>query len=157
MWRAHIENGRVVLPARLIEWARVHNGAHLSLEHVKAERSPSQLRMYRAWLHKVADETGNDEEELHEFLLDRCAPRVVVTIKGPRKSLDIERVKRTSGNHSLSMNKTEMEYFMDRCAALTGVALPTEEELEAMGYAKGRRKGKKVDYPSEEGNIPTQF
>lgn len=156
MWRAHIENGRVVLPARLLEWAKVHNGAYLSLEHVKAERSPSQLRMYRAWLHKVADETGNDEEELHEFLLDRCAPRVVVTIKGPRKSVDIERVKRTSGNHSLSMSKDEMGDYMDKCAALTGVPLPTEDELQAMGYLK-KSTGKKVDYPSEEGKIPTQF
>jgi hypothetical protein len=64
--------------------------------------------MYRAWLHKVANDTGNDEEELHEFLLDRCAPRVVVTIKGPKKNVDIERVKRTSGHHNLSMTKDEM-------------------------------------------------
>src|SRR5438132_8097494 len=128
MFRAHVENGRVVLPPRLQEWAKVHNGAFLSIEHVKAERSPSQLRMYRAWLHKVADETGNDEEELHEFLLDRCAPRVVVTIRGSRGSVDIERTKRTSGNHSLSMTKAEMEFYMDKCATLTGVSLPTDEE-----------------------------
>lgn len=52
------------------------------------------------------------------------------------------------------MNKTEMEFFMDRCAALTGVPLPTEEELQEMGYLK-KSTGKKVEYPSEEGNIPT--
>src|SRR3954452_17042555 len=127
-FRAHIENGRVVLPARLIEWAKVHTGARLSLEHVKAERSISQLRCYRAWLHKVCDETGNLESELHEFLLDRCAPRVVVTIKGPKGKLDIERVKRTSGNHSLSMTKDEMGDYMHKCAALTGVPLPSEAE-----------------------------
>ena len=156
MFRAHIADGRVVLPPRLIEWARVHNGAHLSIEHVKAERSPSQLRMYRAWLHKVADETGNDEEELHEFLLDRCAPRVVVTIKGPKGSVDIERVKRTSGNHSLSMTKAEMEFFMDKCAALTGIPLPTEDELEALGYLK-KKSGKKVEYPKEGDNLADKF
>ena len=33
----------------MIEWAKVLNRAHLSLEHVKAERRPSGLRI------KVAD------------------------------------------------------------------------------------------------------
>lgn len=50
-------------PPMLIEWAAVHNAA---IEHVKAERSPSQLRMYRGWQHKVVDEAGNYEEELHD-------------------------------------------------------------------------------------------
>jgi tRNA A37 threonylcarbamoyltransferase TsaD len=65
-------------------------------------------------------------------------------------------VKRTSGIHSLSMTKDEMGDYMDKCAALTGVPLPTIEELEELGYLK-KSSGKKVDYPSEEGNIPTQF
>jgi len=38
--------------------------------------------MYRAWLNNVADHSGNDPEELHEFLLDKCASRIVVTIRG---------------------------------------------------------------------------
>jgi len=54
------------------------------------------------------------------------------------------------------MTKDEMGDYMDKCAALTGVPLPTIEELEELGYLK-KSSGKKVDYPSEEGNIPTQF
>jgi tRNA A37 threonylcarbamoyltransferase TsaD len=53
-----------------------------------------------------------------------------------RGSVEIERVKRTSGNHSLSMTKDGMGDYMDKCAALTGVSLPTEDELEALGYLK---------------------
>jgi hypothetical protein len=44
---------------------------------------------------------------LHEFLLDKCAPRIVVTIKGrDGRSVDVEQTKRTSG-HRLSMSVGE--------------------------------------------------
>jgi len=74
----------------------------------------SQLRMYRAWLTDVAMHTGNGVEELHEFLLDRCAPRTIITIKGSKGQVEIERTKRTSGGHALSMNKAELVEFMNR-------------------------------------------
>ena len=137
MFRATIKDGRLhfgPIIQRLEEWAGAHEGAHLVLTEDKPERSLSELRMYRAWLSGVAAQTGNDEEELHAFLLDRCAPRVVVKIKGAKGEIEVEQVKRTSGGHSLSMNKTEMSEYMARCAQLTGYPLPTEEDLLAMGY-----------------------
>ena len=156
MFRAVIRNGNIVLPPRLIEWAAAHDGAHLQIEHVKPERSISQLRCYRAWLSTVAEQTGNDEEALHEFLLDRCGPRAVVTIKGPEGAVEIERTKRTSGGHTLSMSKAEMVEYMNRCAAFTGYPLPTDEELEAMGYVM-KPSGTKAEYPKEERNLADQF
>lgn len=138
MFRATIKDGKLsigpVIAQRLEEWAHGHEGANLIITEDKPERSLSELRMYRAWLANVAAHTGNDEEELHSFLLDRCAPRVVVTIKGAKGEVEIEQVKRTSGGHKLSMNKAEMSEYMARCAQLTGYPLPTEEELSAMGY-----------------------
>jgi hypothetical protein len=156
MFRATIRNGEIVLPARFKEWAAAHHGAHVEIEHVKPERSISQLRMYRSWLSGVAIHSGNDEEALHEFLLDRCAPRVVVTIRGPKGSVEVERVKRTSGGHTLSMSKAEMVEFLDKCAALTGYPLPTDEELAALGYVKGG-SDTKPDYPEVEGNLADKF
>jgi hypothetical protein len=82
-----------------------YEGAWLTIEKVQPERSTSQLRMYRAWLHQVSEQTGNDEEELHAFLLERCAPRVVTTIKAPKQTADVEQMKRTSGGHKLSMDR----------------------------------------------------
>jgi hypothetical protein len=138
MFRVTIKDGKLligpVIAQRLEEWAQVHEGAHLIITEDKPERSLSELRMYRAWLSNVAAHTGNDEEELHSFLLDRCAPRIVVTIKGAKGEVEVEQVKRTSGGHKLSMNKSEMSEYMARCAQLTGYPLPTEEELSAMGY-----------------------
>ena len=94
----------------------------------------SELRMYRAWLANVAAHTGNDENELHEFLLEKCAPRIVSTIAGPKGTVEVEQVKRTSGGTKLTMDKVEMSEYMAKCAQLTGYSLPTEEELLAMGY-----------------------
>lgn len=98
------------------------------------QRSLSQLGMYRVWLTDTASKTGNDTEELHEFLLKKLSPRIVVIIHGRKGMVNQEHYKRTSGGHSLSMNKTEMGEYMDSCARITGYPLLTREELEAMGY-----------------------
>lgn len=97
-------------------------------------RTLSQLGMYRVWLKNTADHTANDEEELHEFLLEKLAPRKIIAIHGKKGIVEIVKYKRTSGGHALSMNKTEMSEYMDKAAALTEYPLPTREELEAMGY-----------------------
>lgn len=97
-------------------------------------RTLSQLGMYRVWLTDVANHTGNDTEELHEFLLDKLAPRKVISIHGKKGIVEIEKYKRTSGGHALSMNKSEMGEYMDSAARITEYPLPTREELEAMGY-----------------------
>ena len=119
---------------RLDEWCAQNEGARLVIEHMKPERTLSELRMYRAWLHGVAEQTGNDENELHEFLIEKCAPVIVMKIKGRKGTVEVERKKRTSGGHSLTMSKDEMSTYMAKCAVLTGHPLPTEEELLAMGY-----------------------
>jgi hypothetical protein len=138
-FRFTVRNGKTEFSStaaafRYAQWLKDHEGAKCVIDVEKADRSLSQLGMYRAWLANVAGHTGNDEEELHAFLLDKCAPRVVVKIKGKRGEVDVEQIKRTSGGHSLSMDKTEMSAFMEKCAALTGYPLPTEEDLISMGY-----------------------
>lgn len=156
-FRAFIRNGELVLPPRFKEWARQQSFAALEIEHVKPERTLSELRMYRAWLHGVAEQTGNDESELHEFLIDRCAPTVATTIRGSKGSVEVERKKRTSGGHSLTMDKHEMSEFMQRCSVLTGYPLPTDEQLAEMGYVKGAGPKNAPEYPKEGGNLADKF
>jgi hypothetical protein len=77
---------------------------------------------------------GDDEEELHTFLLDKCAPRAVVKIAGLSGPSEAEQIKRTSGGHRWNMSTKEMSMFMEKCAALTGYLLQAEEELLAMPF-----------------------
>ncbi len=111
-----------------------HEGARILITEDKEERSNGQLRLYRAWLNNLCGQTGNDPDEIHEWLIEKCAPVIVSIIKGPKDSVEVEQKKRTSGGHRLSMDKLEMHEFLERCAQLTGYPLPTPEELDAMGY-----------------------
>lgn len=133
-----IEGGKISLrpPVALAfaNWRTANEGARIVISEEVEERSGGQLRMYRAWLNRLCEQTGNDPDELHEFLIEKCAPFIVSTIKGPKGSVEIEQKKRTSGGTKLSMDKLEMSEFMERCAALTQFPLPTPEELEALGY-----------------------
>lgn len=128
-----IKNGQLIInptsKARFCEkdgWA--------DLERRVPERSLSQLKRYRAWLTITAEATGNDTEALHEFLLDKLAPRVVTKICGKKGCIEKTQKKRTSGGHALSMSKPEMVEYCDKAATLTGYRFPTDKELEAMGY-----------------------
>jgi hypothetical protein len=137
-FRAQAKDGKLeYAPATLFklkEYLQANEGRWFILEEDKEDRSSSQLRMYRAWLRGVAAQTGNDEDELHSFLIEKCAPVAVVTIQGKKGQVEVEQKKRTSGGTTLSMGKEEMSDYMNKCAALTGYPLPTEEELAAMGY-----------------------
>lgn len=130
-----VEKGELVYNRQsYLRFVQDNEGKSGDIAIKQRDRSLSQLRMYRVWLKQAADQTGNNEEELHEFLLDKCAPKVVVTIKGKANTHEITKSKRTSGGHSLSMTKLEMGEYLDKCAALTECPLPTKQELEAMGY-----------------------
>ncbi len=165
MFRAKLSRGTIdfATPAAALkfqEWKNANDGRWITIDIEKQERTLSELRMYRAWLSNVADHTGNDEDELHEFLIEKCAPTVVMKIKGRKGSVEVERKKRTSGGTSLTMDKAEMAEFMQKAALLTGYPLPTEEELAAMGYAPNSKAPvqtatpiRKVEYPKEENNL----
>lgn len=135
---AKITDGKLVYNEKsFIIFATVNEGKECDIVRRDRARSLSQLGMYRAWLHKVAGDTGNDEEVLHESLLDWFAPRIVVSVRGPKGVVERTEHKRTSGGHYLSMNKTEMSEFMEKAAIRTEHPLPTREELENMGYILG--------------------
>lgn len=132
---AKVQNGKIVFNRTSeLRFVAENDGKECDLVVRRKPRTLSQLGMYRAWLSQTAEQTGNDTEELHEFLLDKLAPRKVMVIQGAKGKVEIEKYKRTSGGHALSMNKQEMGEFMDSAARITGYPLPTREELEAMGY-----------------------
>jgi hypothetical protein len=133
IFRARIVDGKPTFgnPARFNEFCKEREGSWLRIELEEPLRSISQVKMYRAWLDNVADHTGNNAEELHEYLLHTLAPRIVVTIRG-KQPFEVEQIKRTS-----AMSKAEMGEYMEKCCAHTGYPLPTAEELLAMGYLPG--------------------
>ena len=126
-----VAGGKLVYnPLNFARFASKNEGKWCHLKVLPRERSLSQLRMYRAWLHELSAHTGDDEEALHEWLLKELAPRIVLKLNGTEREVN----KRTSGNSALTMTKEEMSEYMEKAAIKTEFPLPTKEQLEAMGY-----------------------
>jgi hypothetical protein len=122
MYRAHVTHGQIVLPGRLVEWARVHEGAKLAIEEIKPTRTLSQNAYYWVYLDVIATETGDNADDLHEYFKRKLLPPVFKTIRG-------EEVKLPASTTELS--KVEFGEYLDKICALTNVPLP---DAELAGY-----------------------
>src|SRR5947209_12274567 len=122
MFNAFVSNGHVVLPARLQQWAREHEGARLVIEEEKHVRTHSQNAYYWVYLGVIARETGDNADDLHEFFKRKLLPPVLKTIQG-------EEIKLPRSTTELS--KTDFGEYLDRICALTNIPLP---DPEAAGY-----------------------
>ncbi len=115
--------------ARFKEFAKENVGKVMRLETPKAVRSLAQNALYWVYLGKVSQETGGEEEDLHEFFKHKLLPKKLVSFRGKNRFHKIERVKSTT-----KLNKVEFGEYMDKIERLTGVIIPTKEEIEALGY-----------------------
>jgi hypothetical protein len=121
-FRAHVTHGQIVLPVRLVEWARVHDGAQIAIEEIKHTRSLSQNSYYWLYLDVIARETGDNADDLHEFFKRKLLPPVFKTIRG-------EEIKLPASTTDL--NKNDFTEYLDKICALTNVPLP---DPQAAGY-----------------------
>jgi hypothetical protein len=122
MFRAFISNGRIVLSASLIQWAREHEGARLLIEEDKPTRSNQQLRYYWLFLGIIERETGQNADEVHEWAKRKFLPPRFITVNG-------EEMKIAGSTKDLS--KADYGDYLDRISAETGVPLP---DPEAAGF-----------------------
>jgi len=103
-------------------WAQDHDGARLIIEEEKPVRSLSQNSYYWVYLGVIADETGDNAEDLHEFFKRKLLPPVFKTIQG-------EEIKLPRSTTDLS--KGEFTEYLDKICALTNIPLP---DPKAAGY-----------------------
>jgi len=86
-------------------------------------RSLSQNALYHKWLGIVAQDTGNDHDDLHEFCKDKWCPVKVVEMFGEQKEV----------RSTKKLTTAEMTEYMDRVYAFFvgdfGILLPIPEEL----------------------------
>lgn len=88
----------------------------------KTKRSRSQNSYYWMYLGVIAQETGDEADDLHEFLKRKLLPPVFKMIRG-------EEVRLPASTTDLS--KADFSDYMDKIAALTGVPIP---DPVAAGY-----------------------
>ena len=114
---------------RFKEFAKENIGKVMRLETPKAIRSLSQNALYWVYLAKVSQETGGEEEDLHEFFKLKFLPKKLVQFRGKNRFHKI-----TTMGSTTKLNKIEFGEYMDKIERLTGIQIPSKEEAEAMGY-----------------------
>ena len=93
----------------------------LTIEPYVRKRTTNQNSLYWSWMTLIADETGNDKDDVHEFLLAKFCPVKEVTIGD-------EVVERAS---TKLLDTKEMSRYMNRIlpwAAEFGIVLPFSED-----------------------------
>lgn len=78
-------------------------------------RSASQNKFYWAYLRIIANETGNTEDDLHEYFKRIFLVPEYKTILGQEVKLPASTTK---------LNKAEMGEYLDKISALTNVPIP---------------------------------
>jgi hypothetical protein len=122
MWRATVTHGEVMLPVRLRQWAAGHDGARLIIEEEKRVRTRSQNSYYWVYLGVIAEETGDNPDDLHEFFKRKLLHPVFKTIRGEEIKLP---------RSTTELTKLEFGEYLDKICALTNIPLP---DPQAAGY-----------------------
>src|SRR5947209_2360765 len=116
-FRATIKDKEIYFPAMRTaihwqEWKESHEGAHILIEEMKPTRSLSQNAYYWKYLEIIGGETGENPDDLHEFLRRKLLPPQFKTIRGEELKLP---------RSTTALDKTEFSEYLDRIAALTNV------------------------------------
>lgn len=92
------------------------------IEPYVRKRTTNQNSLYWQWCSIIADETGNDKDEIHEFLLTKYCPSKTVTVGE-------EIVSRES---TKLLDTKEMTQYMDKvlawAATTLNITLPLPED-----------------------------
>ncbi len=96
----------------------------LTIELQKDKRSLSQNALYWVYLGIIANETGDNENDLHEYLKRKILAPRFIQVLGKEVKLP--------GTTS-KLDKLEFGDYMDKIAVLTAIPVPNPEDA---GYIK---------------------
>lgn len=126
MFRATIRDSKLslgpILRRQFSDWLRVNEGKRVLVQLDKPGRSNSQNAYYWVYLGVIAQETGNNEDDLHEFFKRKLLPPVFKKVLGEEIKLPRSTTK---------LNKSEFGEYLEKICALTNIPLP---DREAAGY-----------------------
>lgn len=120
------ENNKPVLTdfqkADLHDYCKQHPTTIFRLEPVISTRTMAQNRFYWLYIEVICRETGNDPDDLHEFLKQKLLIPEIVKIKGRNGEYEVKKYKSTT-----KMNKIEFGEYLEKINALTQVPIPDTE------------------------------
>jgi hypothetical protein len=96
-------------------------GKVYQIKRIVPIRSLNQNKLYWAYLQIVEQETGNNFMDLHEYLKRTLLPPKFITVLGKEIKIPMS---------TTELNKSDFTIYLDKISALTGVPLPTAEEIQ---------------------------
>jgi len=120
--KVSISNGKVVCDQSL--WrdylAPFQGECSLEIKKWKKDRTYDQNKLLWKYYEIIADETGNNASDLHEFLKRKLLPPKFIKVMG-------KEIKIPSSTTGLSTS--EFSQYLDKICALTGVSIPSVDSL----------------------------
>lgn len=105
--------------ARWNDFCKKNIGALVRVDKPEKSRTLPQNRYYWFYLGVIAQETGNNEEDLHAFFRQKLLPKRYIKIVGKKGTYEVEDYKSTT-----KLTKLEFGTYLDKICAITGVPLP---------------------------------
>lgn len=122
---------------KLLENTLLHfegKNVRIEIEEDKPLRSLDQNALLWFYYRLVSQDTGDNEQDLHEYFKRKCLPPQFKKIMGVTVKLPAS---------TKTLKKHEMSEYLDRISFLTNVPIPDTEEYKSL------RNGK-VEYPTED-------
>lgn len=123
---ASIKDGSISFAPHVLRhfqaWAGEHEGARVTVKVDKLTRSLSQNAYYWVYLGVIADETGDNADDLHEFFKRKLLPPRFITVLGTEVKIPAS---------TTDLDKMAFGEYLDQICALTNVPLP---DPQAAGY-----------------------
>jgi hypothetical protein len=101
--------------ARFIDDLKKHEGKDYRIERIKYTRSLDQNRLYWFYLGIIEKETGNNANDLHEYLKRALLPPRSLKVLG--KTIQVP-------SSTTELSKLAMGDYMEKIAALVNVPIP---------------------------------
>lgn len=128
MFEATVQDGKPVVAAleKLKKYLCGLEGKRIevSIEPRTRPRSLSQNAYYWAYLRIISDETGDDENSLHEYLKRLLLPPKFMHVHLSGTEVEVKVPASTS-----DLSKSDFAEYLERICATTGVPLPDPRDL----------------------------
>ena len=136
MFVGTIQQGKLVfgpiIKRQLTQWLLGNEGKRAFIDLLKINRTTQQNRYYWVYLSVISDQYGDSENDLHTYFKQAHLPPVFIQVMGKT----VETRRSTS-----KLSKAEMNEYLDRICAETGVPLPDPAQAGYISnYAPIQRK-----------------
>ena len=110
--------------AKWYSFCKFFKDKRVRIELVDSQRTLSQNAFYWFYIGLVAEDTGNDSDDLHEYFKRKFLKMQIGRIKSRSgKVYEVEKYPSTT-----KLKKHEFSEYLDKISALTGVPIPDPTE-----------------------------